>query len=207
MRACLSASRSHRGVKPADVANRGRLVVESAPLPTKGSRVDLALDRHHRGCRVGRPWLLRPGTLLPVAAPGELDRQRAAAELQSACGCLSSRSRAARSGMRRRSRADTRATARISRRRSAGRRRDSTTRLPAGWARARPRRSRGGTPSAQAATAGRARRSATTSSLRLPPVRPRRRRRPGLRYGHSQVGAGDRGAPPGDGRARGTHGR
>src|SRR5215218_6434487 len=38
-------------------------------LPTKGSRADLALDRHHRHCCLGRPWLLWPGTLLEVAAP------------------------------------------------------------------------------------------------------------------------------------------
>ena len=35
---------------------------------TKGSYVDLALDRHHRGCRLGRR-LLRPGTPLEVATP------------------------------------------------------------------------------------------------------------------------------------------
>jgi hypothetical protein len=31
---------------------------------TKGSRADLALDRHHRHCCFGRPWLLWPGTPL-----------------------------------------------------------------------------------------------------------------------------------------------
>jgi hypothetical protein len=36
---------------------------------TKGSRVDLALDRHHRRCCVSCPWLLWPGTFLSVAAP------------------------------------------------------------------------------------------------------------------------------------------
>ena len=29
---------------------------------TKGSRADLALDRHHRRCFASRPWLLSPET-------------------------------------------------------------------------------------------------------------------------------------------------
>jgi hypothetical protein len=67
-------------------------------LPTKGSRADLALDRNHRDCPVGHPWLLWPGTFLSLAAPA-------------------------------RSRGDTRATARISRRRCAGRTFDRRSRL------------------------------------------------------------------------------
>jgi hypothetical protein len=59
---------SQRG--PAPFAKTGRLVVESACSPTKGSCADLALDRHHHRCCVGHPWLLWPGTLLQVAAPG-----------------------------------------------------------------------------------------------------------------------------------------
>ena len=36
-------------------------------LLTKGSRLPLAFDHHHRPCCVGRPWLLWPWTLFSVA--------------------------------------------------------------------------------------------------------------------------------------------
>jgi hypothetical protein len=48
---------------PRPLANRARLLVESARSSTKGSRV-LALDPHHRHRVIGRPRLLRPRTLL-----------------------------------------------------------------------------------------------------------------------------------------------
>jgi hypothetical protein len=69
VRARPGASRSHRSVGPHTFAKTGRLVVESACSPTKGSCADLALDRHHHRCCFGHPWLLWPGTLLQVAAP------------------------------------------------------------------------------------------------------------------------------------------
>ena len=69
VRARPRASRSHRSVGPHTFAKTGRLAVESACSPTKGSCADLALDRHHHRWCVGHPWLLWPGTLLQVAAP------------------------------------------------------------------------------------------------------------------------------------------
>src|SRR5690606_25960616 len=56
VRARPSAGRSHRSVGPHTFAKTGRLVVESACSPTKGSCADLALDRHHHRCCVGHPW-------------------------------------------------------------------------------------------------------------------------------------------------------
>jgi hypothetical protein len=50
------------------LSSAGRLGVESAMSYRKDHDADLALDRHYRHCCACRPWLLRPGPLLEVAA-------------------------------------------------------------------------------------------------------------------------------------------
>lgn len=56
-----TASRPTRGVGRTRCKYRSARLRVGTPL-TKGSRADLALDRHHRHCFASRPWLLSPET-------------------------------------------------------------------------------------------------------------------------------------------------
>jgi hypothetical protein len=67
---CHSAGRSARGVSHPCCKHQPAGNIDWRVSPTKGRHV-LALDHHRRHCCVGPPWLLWPGTLLPVGARPE----------------------------------------------------------------------------------------------------------------------------------------